>query len=89
MSEFVLAYIQAALFSSTDETDTPLDKRFGIEDIAPECLAQMKKDCEDFQSQPKISSHAMKSVLDMISGSHGTVMVLDFGTVLGPSMVQC
>lgn len=53
MNEFTLAYIKAALWSSTDETDAPLDKRFGIEDIAPECLTQMKKDCEDFQSQYK------------------------------------
>ena len=53
MNEFVLAYIEAALWSSTDETDRPLSIRFHIEDISPECLDQMKKDCEDFQSQHK------------------------------------
>lgn len=45
-------YVEAALWSSSDESDEsggePLDQNFGMEDIAPECLAQMREDVEDF-----------------------------------------
>lgn len=51
MNKFTQAYIEAALWSSTDDTDTPLNKRFSIKDISQECLEQMIKDCEDFQSK--------------------------------------
>ena len=54
LDEFTRAYIECALWSSMDESDEntggePLDANYGIDDIAPECLAEMQADCQDFQ----------------------------------------
>jgi hypothetical protein len=50
---FTQAYIQAALWSSTDDSDPtggePLDKNYSIKDIAPKTLKRMVKDCQRFQ----------------------------------------
>jgi hypothetical protein len=55
LDTFTRAYLEAALWSSTDES-TPsggylLDKNYGIEDFAPETLAKMIKDSADFQEK--------------------------------------
>jgi hypothetical protein len=53
MDPFTIAYIEAALWSSTDESDEqggePLDANYGLDDIAPETLASILNDCEAFQ----------------------------------------
>ena len=51
MDPFVENYIIAALWSSTDDKDEPLDKNYRPEDISCCTLQQMKWDCEDFQHQ--------------------------------------
>ena len=47
------AYITCALWSSMDNSTEsggyPLEDNYGSEDIAPETLADMQSDCEDFQ----------------------------------------
>jgi len=52
LDEFLDGYIEAALWSSTDESDDgggePLDKNYGEGDIAPETLARMRADCAAF-----------------------------------------
>jgi hypothetical protein len=50
MNAFTEAYIEAALWSSTDDDGAPLDDNFGAEDISPETLAEMVSDCEQFQA---------------------------------------
>lgn len=50
MNDFLTAYIECALWSSTDEAGEPLDDRYGPEDLAPETLERMRADCEDFQT---------------------------------------
>lgn len=45
---FIAAYIECALWSSTDADGDPLDDNFGEDDIAPETLAKMREVCEDF-----------------------------------------
>jgi hypothetical protein len=54
LDEFLDAYIEAALWSSTDNADDSggetLDKNFGVDDIAPETLARMRADCLAFLS---------------------------------------
>jgi len=55
MDEFLQAYIVAALWSSTDES-TPeggdfLDENYGLADLAPETLEQMKADCARFRAE--------------------------------------
>ncbi len=50
--EFFTAYLEAALWSSNDESNPlggfPLDDNYDIEDFTPEALAKMKADCEKF-----------------------------------------
>ncbi len=45
---FFSAYVEAALWSSTDDNGDPLDSTYYESDIAPKALARMQKDCEDF-----------------------------------------
>jgi len=50
MDEFTRAYVECALWSSRDgDSDTPLDRDYGVEDIAPETLEQIKSECAAFQ----------------------------------------
>ncbi len=53
MDRFTTAFIEAALWSSTDNSNDnggrPLDRNYGIEDIAPETLASILEDCKAFQ----------------------------------------
>jgi hypothetical protein len=50
--QFLDAYIEAALWSSTDNSredgGDPLDENYGPEDLAPETLAEMREQCADF-----------------------------------------
>lgn len=46
--EFLRAYIECALWSSTDDEGEPLDGIYSVDDIAPETLASMREDCVDF-----------------------------------------
>lgn len=52
LAKFVQGYIECALWSTNDESTPqggePLDDNYGIDDIAPEALAEMREDCEDF-----------------------------------------
>ncbi len=47
--EFTRAYIEAALWSSTDD-DQPLDDDYDIESLSPETYEAMCVDCETFQA---------------------------------------
>lgn len=53
LDAFTRAYITCALWSSTDNADesggAPLDDNYSEEDIAPDTLEQMQKDCAQFQ----------------------------------------
>ena len=51
LDEFTRAYLEAALWSSTDEDGQPLDINYGIDDIDPECLQRMIDDCARFQAE--------------------------------------
>lgn len=55
MDKFTLAYIEAALWSSNDESDEkggePLDANYSIDDIGPGTLAEMIDDCKRFQEE--------------------------------------
>jgi hypothetical protein len=69
LDEFTDAYIEAALWSSTDESTEsggcPMDDNYGPEDIAQETLEKMVADCKAFQganwddikSDPKQAGH--------------------------------
>jgi hypothetical protein len=49
MDTFTEAYVECALWSSTDDDGEPLGDNYGAEDIAPETLAAMVEDCRQFQ----------------------------------------
>jgi len=55
MSDFCTAYALTALFTSMDESDEsggePMDRNYGIEDLAPETVEAFKKDCARFQKE--------------------------------------
>jgi hypothetical protein len=42
------AYIECALWASTDAEGEPMDTRYTRDDIAPEALASMREDVENF-----------------------------------------
>ena len=48
---FTRAYIECALWSSTDENNNPLDSEYYIDDIAESCLTEMITDCFKFQAE--------------------------------------
>ncbi len=54
LDDFTKAYIEAALWSSNDESTpsggVPLDRNYSVDDIAPETLARMVADCAKFQA---------------------------------------
>ena len=55
LDSFTRAYIEAALWSTNDESDErggePMDANYDINDIAPETLAEMAADCAKFQAE--------------------------------------
>ena len=55
LDRFTQGYIAAALFSESDGSDDrggePLDKNYTENDISPELLAVMVRDCEHFQRE--------------------------------------
>ncbi len=55
LDDFTLAYIEAALWSTNDESDEsggePLDSNYGLDDLAPETLAAIVEDCRRFQQE--------------------------------------
>ena len=55
LDDFTLAYIEAALWSSNDESDEsggePLDSNYSIDDLDPDTLAKMADDCRRFQEE--------------------------------------
>ena len=55
LDDFTRAYIEAALWSSTDESTPdggePMDANYDIDDIAPETLAGIVEDCRRFQAE--------------------------------------
>lgn len=46
---FTRAYMETALWSSTDDNERPLDKNYNLNDISEETKAEMIGDCADFQ----------------------------------------
>lgn len=51
---FLDAYITAALWSSTDDNDTPLDETYTTGDISGELMDQMIEDCGSFLARASL-----------------------------------
>lgn len=54
LDDFTRGYLVCALWAENDEYDerggNPLDENYGLEDFAPEALAQAVRECRDFQA---------------------------------------
>ena len=50
LDPFTLAYIEAALWSSTDDEGNPLDANYTADDLAPETVDTIIADCRKFQA---------------------------------------
>lgn len=48
--EFFNQYVVTALWSSCDDSDTPLDSNYSMQDIDPETLEVMRGDCTAFMA---------------------------------------
>lgn len=51
MDRFTEAYLEAALWSSTDDAGQPLDKSYGVNDIEEPSRKSMEADCAAFQKE--------------------------------------
>src|SRR5271157_4060533 len=51
LDAFTRAYIEAALWSTVDDLDEPLDQNYDAGDIDSETLAEMATDCRKFQAE--------------------------------------
>jgi hypothetical protein len=51
IDSFTRAYIECALWSSTDDDGEPLDANYSVDDIAQETLDVMIYDCARFQAE--------------------------------------
>lgn len=54
LNQFCKGYVEAALWSSTDDAGNPMDRDHGAEDIAMETLVKMVSDCTRFQATNQI-----------------------------------
>ena len=52
--EFTLAYMEALLWSETDDNGASLDSKYSISDFAGETLAQIIIDCTHFQREANL-----------------------------------
>lgn len=55
MNDFVKAFFECALWSSSDNADDaggePLDKNYSVEDLDPTCRAGLEAECREFQER--------------------------------------
>lgn len=74
LDTFTRAYIECALWSSTDNANEqggePLDANYSLEDIAPETLAQMVEDCAAFQSDEDTALATVSDLCDASRAGH-------------------
>ena len=70
-NEFINAYAERALWSSTDENGDPLDEIASPDDIAPETMREMRSDCADFIWSNRADLRAYRAAgYNFISAGH-------------------
>lgn len=74
LDSFTRAYIECALWSSTDNANEsggePLDYNYTADDIHPETLARMIEDCAAFQQDQDEALETVQSVCDESRAGH-------------------
>jgi hypothetical protein len=51
LDDFTRAYIECALWSSSDDNDEPMDANYTVEDIDEQTMRSMVHDCAQFQAE--------------------------------------
>lgn len=71
LSDVATGYVEAALWSSTDESDDsggePMDRNYGIVDIEPDSLAKMAEDADTFAAN---HAEELAQYSELREGSH-------------------
>lgn len=67
---FLAAYIECALWSSTDDEGEPLDDNYFYTDLDQSALDSMKEDCEDFVTANGIPSYGNSRYTDAEMAGH-------------------
>lgn len=49
--DFTDSYVEAMLWSSTDDNGNPIDRKYSESDLAPETWDKIKADCAKFQAE--------------------------------------
>lgn len=70
LDEFTMAYVIAALWSSNDDDGDPLEDNYGVEDLAPEALATIIRECQQFQAQHGIPQYSDSRHSDAEKAGH-------------------
>ena len=70
MDDFTKAYIECALWSSTDDKGNNLDADHSVEDIAADTLTQMEADCKDFQQANTALIEEAKTIRTTYDDAH-------------------
>lgn len=51
MDTFTRAYVEAALWTSEDDSKEPMDRNYSADDFAPEAMGKIMSECADFQEE--------------------------------------
>lgn len=74
LDTFTRAYIECALWSSTDNADDsggePLDKNYTADDIAPETFNRLVEDCTEFKHDNAQDLEAVSAQIDSSRAGH-------------------
>lgn len=70
LDKFTIAYLAAALWSSTDDNGNPLDNVYGINDFPQATLDRAIADCEKFQAENGIPVYAHPEYDDAEMAGH-------------------
>ena len=75
ISIFLDAYIQAALWSSSDDNDTPLNETYNAGDISGDLMDKMIQDCCAFFTESKLPANMISQAghdFWLTRNGHGT-----------------
>lgn len=54
LDEFTKSFLDCALWSSVDDTETPLDRNYSIDDFDSASLEKLIADCQKFQTENSV-----------------------------------
>lgn len=70
LDSFTKAYIEAALWNSTDDGGEPMDKNYSASDIVPATFDKMVADCAKFQAENETPDYGHSEYSDAEMAGH-------------------